>query len=215
MTPILLTQMIGRALRGPKFGGTDEAYIVSFIDDWKQNINWARWDDLLDMEVDPSGFATKPRPVLELVSNELVAHLARELDAAATVNIPFLTLIPVGWYNVNYDAAVRPATVTPESGEQPEDQQASLANDAAPDNVETVRQLIPVYSTDQASYVRLFKELDKVNLDDFSDIELGDKAQQNVRGWVRAYFLENDRLTRLEDDVQSLVRHRAINGEWP
>ncbi|MGD5579553.1 helicase-related protein, partial [Xanthomonas citri pv. citri] len=36
---ILLTQMIGRALRGRRFGGTDEAYVVAFIDDWKQHIN--------------------------------------------------------------------------------------------------------------------------------------------------------------------------------
>ena len=32
---ILLTQMVGRALRGPRFGGTPDAYILSFIDDWK------------------------------------------------------------------------------------------------------------------------------------------------------------------------------------
>ncbi|MBD2304091.1 DEAD/DEAH box helicase [Chroococcidiopsis sp. FACHB-1243] len=36
---ILMTQMVGRALRGVKFGGTKEAYIVSFIDDWQQTIN--------------------------------------------------------------------------------------------------------------------------------------------------------------------------------
>lgn len=212
---ILLTQMIGRALRGPKFGGTDEAYIVAFIDEWKQHINWARWDDLLNMDVDEAAFASKPRPLLELISSELVAHLARELDASGSVNIPFLTLIPIGWYIVNYDAAVRPKTSVSEVLDHPEDQQATLKNEAATDNIETVRQLIPVYSQDEAAYIRLFKELDKVNLDDFDDVELGEKAQQNVRGWVRAYFMESERLTLLQDDVQSIVRHRAINGQWP
>ena len=43
---ILLTQMVGRALRGPRFGGTPDAYIVSFIDDWKQRIHWATYDQL-------------------------------------------------------------------------------------------------------------------------------------------------------------------------
>ena len=43
---ILLTQMVGRALRGPKFGGTDKAYIVSFIDNWRHRINWAAYDQL-------------------------------------------------------------------------------------------------------------------------------------------------------------------------
>ncbi len=32
----LLTQMIGRALRGPKAGGTREAHLVTFVDTWKQ-----------------------------------------------------------------------------------------------------------------------------------------------------------------------------------
>ena len=43
---ILLTQMIGRALRGPKFGGTEEAQIVSFVDNWNHKINWAEWHPL-------------------------------------------------------------------------------------------------------------------------------------------------------------------------
>ncbi|MBM6820707.1 tetratricopeptide repeat protein, partial [Clostridium saudiense] len=37
---ILLNQMIGRGLRGINAGGTDKAYIVSFIDEWKYKINW-------------------------------------------------------------------------------------------------------------------------------------------------------------------------------
>ena len=106
---ILITQMIGRALRGPRFGGTEEAYIVAFIDDWKQHINWARWDDLLGLPVgDGGGTAARERLPVELVSAGLVAHLARELDAGQLAAIPFLTLLPVGWYAVSYDAAVLP-----------------------------------------------------------------------------------------------------------
>ncbi|MFO0564290.1 MAG: DEAD/DEAH box helicase, partial [Polyangiaceae bacterium] len=41
---ILLTQMVGRAMRGPKFGGTSEANIVSFVDDWQHAIRWAEYD---------------------------------------------------------------------------------------------------------------------------------------------------------------------------
>lgn len=40
ISTILMTQMIGRGLRGPKAGGTKEAYIVSFIDDWQDKIAW-------------------------------------------------------------------------------------------------------------------------------------------------------------------------------
>src|SRR5262249_43256015 len=41
---VLLTQMIGRALRRRLFGGTDRAYIVSFVDNWKHLINWAEYE---------------------------------------------------------------------------------------------------------------------------------------------------------------------------
>lgn len=37
---VLMTQMVGRALRGPNAGGTKDAYIVSFIDDWQCKIAW-------------------------------------------------------------------------------------------------------------------------------------------------------------------------------
>lgn len=39
---IMLTQIIG-TLRGSKFGGTDEANIVSFSDNQQQLINWAEF----------------------------------------------------------------------------------------------------------------------------------------------------------------------------
>lgn len=37
---ILMTQMIGRGLRGEAAGGTKDAYIVSFVDNWLDKINW-------------------------------------------------------------------------------------------------------------------------------------------------------------------------------
>ena len=40
ISTILMTQMIGRGLRGPKAGGTKEAFIVSFVDDWQDKIAW-------------------------------------------------------------------------------------------------------------------------------------------------------------------------------
>lgn len=210
---ILLTQMIGRALRGPAFGGTPEAYIVSFIDQWKQHINWARWDDLVDLDVEDSTSKVTSRLPIELVSAELIAHLARELDISELAAVPFLTLLPVGWYVVSYDAAVQPAA--PESGLEGEDAEAVAANEAAPDNVEIVRQLIPVYSQDQQGYERLFTELDQVRLDDFGDIDVDDAARLTVQGWVMAHFQTGERLTPLQQDVQSVVRHRARNGSWP
>lgn len=41
---ILLTQMVGRALHGTAFKGTEKAYIVSFIDNWQQVIDWSEYE---------------------------------------------------------------------------------------------------------------------------------------------------------------------------
>jgi len=46
ISSILMTQMIGRGLRGIKAGGTKEAYIVSFIDDWQNKVSWVNPEKL-------------------------------------------------------------------------------------------------------------------------------------------------------------------------
>lgn len=47
VSTILMTQMVGRALRGPAAGGTDTAYIVSFVDDWDEHIAWVNPGELV------------------------------------------------------------------------------------------------------------------------------------------------------------------------
>jgi len=66
---ILMTQMIGRALRGPEFGGTEKAYIVSFVDDWKKLINWASYDKLEEGLADPTIAEYGKRPPLQLITS--------------------------------------------------------------------------------------------------------------------------------------------------
>ena len=45
-----MTQMIGRALRGTAAGGTESAYIVSFIDNWNDHIAWVNPESLFTGE---------------------------------------------------------------------------------------------------------------------------------------------------------------------
>lgn len=104
---ILLTQMVGRALRGPKFGGTPDAYIVSFVDDWQQAIRWAEYDPLTAGQADDTVRPTPKRPPLHLVSIDLVKRLARQMDGGANVMpVPFTSLMPMGWYRVVFDVQV-------------------------------------------------------------------------------------------------------------
>ncbi len=103
---ILLTQMIGRALRGPKFGGTDIANIVSFVDDWDYEINWAEWDQL---PTDTPGEDKHSQPAskvpLELISIKLVIDWANERDNDTQFRneCKFSSLMPIGWYLTEFD----------------------------------------------------------------------------------------------------------------
>jgi hypothetical protein len=101
---ILMTQMIGRALRGPKFGGTADAYIVLFMDDWQQAIHFADYGSL-EGRADESETRTPKRPPLELISIDLVKRLARQMDSGVNrTSAPFLSLMPAGWFHVTFDA---------------------------------------------------------------------------------------------------------------
>lgn len=205
---ILLTQMIGRALRGPRFGGTAEAYIVAFIDEWKQHVNWARWDDLIAGPTDEEETAGSTRLPIQTISIELVERLARDLDPGVGDVTPFISLLPLGWYAVSYDAAVQGVA----GGEM---RTADGAAEPPADDVETVRQLVPVYDRDEDGYHALFQALTEEVLGNFDDVQLPDGATAQIAAWAGRHFGAGERLTRLEQDVLSVVRHRAQNGQWP
>lgn len=190
---ILLTQMVGRALRGPKFGGTPEAYIVSFIDQWKEAIEWASWADLLPGRVDGADARPRPRLPLELVDIDLVGSLARALDLTGAAEVPFLTLLPVGWFALSFDAAV----------------------DGEADEVETVRRLVPVYDQDEASYRALFTAHDPSDLGAFADLSLPGEAHAQRQTLQARFFQQAERLTPLDRDLLGVLRHAAQNGAWP
>lgn len=100
----LMTQMIGRALRGSRAGGTDEAYIVSFIDDWQDKITWINAETLINNQKE---FSEK----LELVESErfyermsfakleeYIHFLDASVDTHQLEAIPFMKRVPLGMY---------------------------------------------------------------------------------------------------------------------
>ena len=105
---ILMTQMIGRALRGEKAGGTEKAYIVSFVDDWQEHIAWVNPEKLyIDLNADfgdhtpeSRAFATR---LVSIAKLEEFARLADDnLDDEAGELFPFLERVPVGLYQFSY-----------------------------------------------------------------------------------------------------------------
>ncbi len=107
VSTILMTQMIGRALRGTKAGGTDLAYIVSFIDNWNEHIAWVNPDSLFIGESEfVDNVAEKVQHKLRLIAiskiEEFAAILDNSLDTSKLEQIDFIKRVPIGMYSFSY-----------------------------------------------------------------------------------------------------------------
>jgi superfamily II DNA or RNA helicase len=104
---ILLNQMIGRALRGPRMGGTEKAYIVAFIDIWKYEIKWAEYGQIIPKSADneaSESHGLSPQVILA----DLVRRLAQQMDITIdNITGLFLTLLPLGWYKVEFETVAK------------------------------------------------------------------------------------------------------------
>lgn len=105
VSTILMTQMVGRALRGPAAGGTETAYIVSFIDNWEQRIAWVNPRSLFsDTESEFSETKTAhTKRDLRLISVAKIEEFARMADGA--IDTSELERIPIGMYAFQYQSA--------------------------------------------------------------------------------------------------------------
>ena len=78
---ISMTQMVGRALRGPKFGGKPNAYLVFFQDDWQKAINWVIWNSKLGVQLQRKNMnKSKQRSKTILTFDFIIPHLYDTLD---------------------------------------------------------------------------------------------------------------------------------------
>lgn len=102
---ILMTQMIGRALRGKKAGGTDKAYVVSFVDDWKNKISWVNPKILIESNYNDDINDPKERNknIVRLIALNKIEEFAKIIDNTVNTegleNLPFIERIPVGIYS--------------------------------------------------------------------------------------------------------------------
>lgn len=106
----LLAQMVGRALRGPRSGGNETAYLVTFVDTWKQF-------DVLDTEyVVRDGFVQEPEPVAYAhlpripIPHELVSEAYRLVMSVVNADLTgVFSCLPHSWYSweQTYDDDIR------------------------------------------------------------------------------------------------------------
>lgn len=108
ISPILMTQMIGRGLRGERAGGTKEAFIVSFIDDWKDKVAWVNPEKLIieeNIDFNDKNKETK-KQIIRLVAINKIEEFAiltnKILDATtkeALEKLDFIERLPLGIYH--------------------------------------------------------------------------------------------------------------------
>lgn len=196
---ILLTQMIGRALRGPNFNGTDKAHIVSFIDDWKQKINWAEWDPLDESLPVEGPFRKIKKPPMELISIDLIRHLSRVMFEHNNTEIEdYLKSVPVGWYQTNFYA------LASSNGENEE------KDDYAP-----VSRLLMVFEDEKDKYENLMDELENIDISEFQqeDIQMVDKCDA-LNQWYNQFFPKMDSIgVDLRSNIFHIVSHMAQNDK--
>ncbi len=107
VSKILMTQMVGRALRGTAAGGTDEAHIVSFIDNWNEYIAWVNPESLFGVDNEFTDSKTEQgRHQVRLIASsqieEFASILDESVDTSAFEKVPFISRIPIGMYAFTY-----------------------------------------------------------------------------------------------------------------
>jgi ATP-dependent helicase IRC3 len=192
---ILLTQMIGRALRGEKAGGGTEkaeANIVFFTDTWKRMIHWASYA--------PGGSMVDPPPVrgyrpLEIISISLVQKLIDQLNSKSPYQpFPFKTILPIGWYEARY------------------------TSQAEEEDLQEFTEFVLVYDFQKPKYEQLMEKwLGKLPEDWEKENLSPDWCQDKIKAIAEPFFnLSADDLGHtLEDDLIRIVRHLAQNKKTP
>lgn len=188
---ILLTQMIGRALRGTEFGGSPEAYIVSFVDEWNQKINWAEWDPLIPPET-PDDVVTPTRLPLDLISIDLVRKLVRLMFERNNIEIgPFLESVPVGWYQTKF---------------------YGLSKDG--DDYNEVNRLVLVFNHEKECYEELMDHLISYDLSPFEEEEISIEDHQNtIEDWSEDFFGKKETMGDVDNSIFYIACHMAQNDK--
>ena len=193
---ILLEQMIGRALRGPKAGGgenKDNAYIVLFYDKWKRLLNWARPDG---GGKERGKLLPTPRSPLELVSIHLVQLAAGDIEFKGFKgDIPFLTFIPVGFFGCEYTVSIND-------------------NEEMAPFIENV----VVYEFNKDKYFQMIQHIKEQDLTAYAEEKLTDEDFEDYAGQLKRDFFKDEKDdfdSALTGNITKIIRHMAQNGTEP
>lgn len=199
---ILMTQMMGRALRGEKAGGTKDAFIVTFIDQWSDKIAWVNPEKLYIDGLDFSDFDPSTRQrITRLIAISKIEEFAvlsdRIIDPdkkKLIESVDFIKRIPKGVYKFSYPY-----------------------HDGDGDPIDKVCEVL-VYDNLEDAYNSLVEDIPqkfghfREDLDDVDDIDIANLSDT----CEIEYFsdVEHYPAYRLED-IDDLIRYYLITGETP
>ena len=195
VSTILMTQMIGRALRGEKAGGTRDAHIVSFVDDWKGKVVWVNPDSIVGKDglrlPDRDSLRDKDRMLrhISILKIEEFARLVDDtVDTSLLEGIDFIRRIPLGMYAFSY-----------EEGELDHNHQ------------------ILVYDNSKARYERLIASLPALFREFKVDsAAIPPKTLAAMMKRLEADYFDKDMLPPYQaKDIESLLKHFAHKESAP
>jgi ATP-dependent helicase IRC3 len=198
ISEILMTQMIGRALRGEKAGGTEKAFIVSFIDSWQNKIAWVNpkklyegegiWNELSNVNI-----KTAPRLIPLKKIEEFIKIADDSVDTTDLERVDFIKTIPVGFYSFSLPIL-------------------SVDGEVRYKNCEVL-----VYENNQKAYQTLIKSLPNC----FESDELKSTIEESdfdlINSTVVNKFLNDlDTIPNyIFEDLNDLIRYYALNRSEP
>lgn len=194
VSKVLMTQMVGRALRGEKAGGTKDAYIVSFIDDWEDKISWENPEMIMASdEIHDVSPVERKKLQYQLISLAQIEFAASYLDGTVDIEkfskVPFKEKIPVGMYVF------------------------SLVDEF---NLESSHQIL-VYSSTKETYSKLMEDLPKI----FEEYQLEEeniepeKLENLTKNLYTIYFAGGLVPPFKEKDLSTLFQYYAQKGIIP
>lgn len=190
---IMLTQMIGRALRGKKAnGGKETANIVFFTDNWKRIIDFAipeNEGDTLNDEIKVKGYYP-----IQYISIRLVEELSRKIDSGYVfADQDFLEQLPLGWYETEITINVEEET-------------------------NTFKEFVIVYPNMQEKFEKFIKGIFNNLSSEWENENLSDEwMRPHVSSWIDCYFdkEQDDKNKTLDLDLIRIARHIAQSGKPP
>ena len=199
VSKVLMTQMVGRALRGETAGGTKEAYVVSFIDDWEDKIAFEAPETILIEGTIPAEKEYEHRKqVVRFVAISLIEEFTRitdeTVDTRQLESLPYSERIPVGMYMVSYM-------------EEDVENEISIERNSS----------VLVYNSSKKAYDAFVSDLEKImNNYGVEGERIEDETiDRMIDGCREKYFSDVILPPCKNKDIEALLKYYAFSGKSP